>query len=452
MVSGVASMGGLLFGYDQGNMSEILEMPPFLEYFDHPNATHQGFITSILTFGCFLGALWSASLADHLSRKYAIVVGCIVFIIGSSLQTGAVNEAMMVVSRIIGGIGVGILSNIVPLFQSEISPPEIRGRLICLQQIAITGGIMIAFWIGYVCSKLETTAAFRIPLGVQIIPALVLLITILFMPFSPRWLADKGRDVEALKVLAKIRANGDTNNPFVVQEFNEIKATVREEREKAARSYFELFKYPVRRRILIGIGLQVCIQLTGINTIMYYAPKIFKQAGLSGTNAPLLAQGLNGVLNFLCTFPTTIYIDRWGRRSTLLYGAVGMVIAYVVMGTVMALYGQPFQDGERYKHSLFTRTKLLLKLQWHLSISLLPLMLSAGAQFVGSTLRRSFLCVFVPKGLQSLLLPTGSLTLSLLRLLQFWWNKSLGVYISCLPFSMCVHSYTYFCSAQRLRT
>ncbi|KAJ1919845.1 hypothetical protein H4219_001754 [Mycoemilia scoparia] len=345
MVCAVASLGGLLFGYDQGNMSEILQMPPFLEYFNYPNATHQGLMTSMLTLGCFLGALCSAYLADRLSRKYAIMVGCAVFIIGSALQTGAVNEAMMIVSRIIGGIGVGILSNIVPLFQSELAPPEIRGRLICLQQIAITGGIMVAFWIGYGCSKIKTTASFRIPLGVQIIPALVLMAAIMFMPFSPRWLIAKGRDEEACAVLAKLRAGGDLDHPMVIREFNEIKEVVTSEKEVESGSYLELVKHPVRRRVIIGIVVQAFLQLTGINTIMYYAPKIFKQAGLKGTDAPLLAQGINGVLNFLCTIPITVYIDKWGRRSTLMFGALGMVVAYIAMGTIMAVYGKPFQDG-----------------------------------------------------------------------------------------------------------
>ncbi|KAJ1916874.1 hypothetical protein H4219_003529 [Mycoemilia scoparia] len=345
MVAGVASMGGFLFGYDQGNMSEILQMKRFLSYFNEPDTLQQSIITSMLTLGCFLGALLAAPLADRISRKYTIVAACVVFIIGSALQTGSINQGMLIASRIIAGLGVGILSMIVPLFQSEIAPPEIRGRLVTLQQFAITIGIMVAFWIGYGSSKIDGTASFRLPLGIQIVPGLILLVSILFMPFSPRWLVDKDREDEALVVLAKLRAGGDTEAPHVLEEFNQIRELARKEKEISARSYLDLFRGNVRRRVLLGIGIQMLQQLTGINVVMYYAPKIFKQTGLTGDSAPLLAQGLNGCLNVLCTIPAILYIDRLGRRMTMIAGAAGMAISYLIIGVVMGTHGTPKEDG-----------------------------------------------------------------------------------------------------------
>ncbi|KAJ1664583.1 hypothetical protein IW140_005017 [Coemansia sp. RSA 1813] len=329
-VGGVSALGGFLFGFDTGLMSSILEMDYWKAYFHDPGSVGVGVIVSLLTAGCFVGSLCAGYLADKFSRKRTIMVACVVFSLGAAIQCGARNRAMLIVGRFIAGLGVGVLSMTVPVYQSEISPPHIRGRLVSLQQWAITWGLLVAFWIDYGCHFIKSDASWRIPIGLQIVPAIILFISMLFLPFSPRWLIDHDRFDEAQKVLARLRAGGDLNDSEVIQELDDIKEAVRVERETAVRSYMELLRFPIRRRIILGVVIQALQQLTGINVIMYFAPSLFKQSGLTGPNASLLAQGVNGVINMLATIPAILFIDRWGRRWTVMAGSLGCAITYFV--------------------------------------------------------------------------------------------------------------------------
>ncbi|KAJ1731677.1 hypothetical protein LPJ72_003813 [Coemansia sp. Benny D160-2] len=329
-VGGVSALGGFLFGFDTGLMSSILEMNYWKAYFGNPGSVGVGVITSLLTAGCFVGSLCAGYLADRFSRKRTIMVACVVFSLGASIQCGSRNRAMLIAGRFVAGLGVGVLSMTVPIYQSEIAPSHIRGRLVSLQQWAITWGLLVAFWIDYGCHFIKSNASWRIPIGIQIVPAAILFCSMMFMPFSPRWLIDHDRPDEAQKVLARLRAGGDMQDPEVVQELDDIKEAVRVERETAVRSYFELLRFPIRRRVALGVAIQALQQLTGINVIMYFAPSLFKQSGLSGDNASLLAQGVNGVINMLATIPAILFVDRWGRRVTLMIGSLGCAITYFV--------------------------------------------------------------------------------------------------------------------------
>ncbi|KAG0356037.1 hypothetical protein BG005_005047 [Podila minutissima] len=218
---------------------------------------------------------------------------------------------MLIVGRIINGVAVGLASMIVPVYQSEIAPRNIRGRIVSLQQWAITWGILIQFFIQYGCSKIESNAAFRIPWGIQVVPGVILLAGTTVFPYSPRWLADKGRMEEALEVLANLRAGGDKNDPEVVAEFREIEDAVNFDKTQAARSYAELFRKPAARRVFLGMTLQSWSQLTGMNVAMYYIVFIFQGAGITGEDANLQASSIQYVLNVLMTIPAILFIDRW---------------------------------------------------------------------------------------------------------------------------------------------
>jgi sugar porter (SP) family MFS transporter len=232
----------------------------------------------------------------------------------------------------------------VPLYLSELAPKEIRGRLISLQQLMITIGIMVAFWVGAGTNYLDTDAAWRIPLGIQIVPALILGVGAIFLPFSPRWLVNRGRNEEALAVLARLHSQGDKTDPRVVTEYEEIIAQVEHERAVSVSSYVELLKGTVRRRLILGILIQVFQQFTGINSIMYYAPTIFKQAGVGENSAALIASGVNGVLNVLATIPPILFLDRLGRRVVLISGALLMGSAMLLCGIVMGATAHVFKD------------------------------------------------------------------------------------------------------------
>ena len=253
---------------------------------------------------------------------------------------------MMVVGRFIAGLGIGALSMIVPLYQSELAPKEIRGRLIALQQLMCTIGLMVAFWVGAGTTHITGQASWRIPLGIQIGPGIVLLIGAMFLPYSPRWLLMKGRNAEALAVLAKLNSAGDETAPNVVAEYEEIIAQIELEKSVAVGSYLELFQGKLRRRMILGILVQVFQQFTGINSIMYYAPQVFEQSGISATSSALIASGVDGVLNVLATIPAVLFIDRLGRRSIMISGAIFMGVSMILCGIVMGAVGKVSIDAD----------------------------------------------------------------------------------------------------------
>ncbi|CAG8522643.1 5797_t:CDS:10 [Dentiscutata heterogama] len=314
----------------------------------------EGTIVSSFLAGCFIGALASGYFADRFGRRFSILGGSLIFAIGSVLQATSGTFAQLYIGRIVSGISIGILSMMVPLYQSEISPKEIRGRLVSLQQFSITIGIAVSFWIDYASAKIDSPAQWQIPLGIQCAPALLLAIGTTILPFSPRWLLDHDRDDEAVIVLAKLRANGDKNDPIVIEEYNEIKENVRFEREIAAKSYFELIKKGpenIRKRIILGVAIQAFQQLTGINAIMYYAPQIFTSAGL-GDSSSLLATGINGIVNMAATIPAILWIDTWGRKPTLTSGGILMGTFMLIIGIILAVHGSEYYDSAIGKHSL----------------------------------------------------------------------------------------------------
>ncbi|KAI8333275.1 general substrate transporter [Choanephora cucurbitarum] len=331
-VCAFAAIGGFLFGYDTGVISSILTMNRFqlkMAGVESLTSLQEGTITGLLLAGCFVGSLLAAPSAERFSRKITIIIGTGVFMVGAALQCGANGYAMMVIGR-----------------------AEIRGRLIALQQLMCTAGIMVAFWVGVGTDPLDSDAQWRIPLGVQIAPAIVLFFGAMFLPYSPRWLVSKGRNAEALEVLAKLHGNGDQTDPRVVGEYEDIVAQIELERSVAVGSYVELLKPKLRRRLVLGVLTQIFQQFTGINSIMYYAPTIFSQAGIGAHSATLIASGVNGVLNMFATIPAVLYVDRFGRRKILISGALFMAAAMLLCGIVMAATGKVTFDEATGKHGV----------------------------------------------------------------------------------------------------
>ncbi|KAG0164733.1 hypothetical protein DFQ28_009892 [Apophysomyces sp. BC1034] len=225
---------------------------------------------------------------------------------------------------------------VVPLYQSEVAPKEIRGRIVAVQQWSITWGIMISFWIQYGCQFIQTEAAFRIPWAVQAVPALVLLCGMWAFPFSPRWLADQGRMEEAITVLADIHGHGDRNHPRVQMEIQEIEAVIKFDREQASHRYTDLFKPGMMYRVSLGVCLQIWQQLTGMNIIMFYVVYLFEQAGIGNSQeATLLSSGVSYIVNVVMTVPAILFVDKWGRRPTMIIGALIMSIFLWTVGGVL---------------------------------------------------------------------------------------------------------------------
>ncbi|KAK0199886.1 general substrate transporter [Desarmillaria ectypa] len=339
IVGSFACIGGGLFGLDISSMSGVLSNDSYKNTFSHPGSGAQGAIVASMPAGSFLGALLVTQLADRFGRKSTVILSGLVWVIGSIIQCAAVNRGMLVVGRIISGISVGIASAVVPIYQSEITEPRIRGRLVSLQQWSITWGILIQYFIQFGCSYINGVASFRIPWGLQMIPAIVLSVGMLVFPESPRWLFDHGREKEALQVLADLHGGGDPNNELVMLEYEEIKEQVLFERTEGAKSYLDLLKPGMPRRVGLGMALQMWSQLTGMNVMMYYIVYVFQGAGITGRRGNLISASVQYVLNVALTVPAIIYIDKWGRRPMLLLGTLFMGFFLFLVGGLQGHFG-----------------------------------------------------------------------------------------------------------------
>ncbi|KAI9492037.1 general substrate transporter [Zychaea mexicana] len=357
-----ASLGGVLFGYDQGVISGVQEMETFMARFPMDSTTN-GLVVSILELGAWVGAWIVGYFADKISRKYSIVLFSVVFLLGSSIQGGAQNVGYMFGGRFVTGMAVGALSMLVPLYQSEIAPPEIRGSLVSLQQQAVTFGILISFWIDYGTQFISNEAQWRVPLCLQIAIGVILGVGILFFPFSPRWLASVGRDEESLRVLAKLR-RVPVDDPLAIAEWREIKATVEFDRRVQAEmypdlvqqgtrtaaikvnllGYVELFRKGMFNRLFIACAIMFFQQFVGVNALIYYAPKIFQSVGLTGDTVSLLATGVVGIINFVLTVPTVLFLDSFGRKPMLLAASAFMTCCMIIIAVIVGMFSDDWEN------------------------------------------------------------------------------------------------------------
>ncbi|GLB40833.1 putative major facilitator superfamily, sugar transporter (TC 2.A.1.1) family protein [Lyophyllum shimeji] len=339
VVGSFACIGGGLFGLDISSMSGVLNNKSYLKTFHTPGPNAQGGIVAAMPAGSLFGALLATQLADRAGRKKTIILAGLIWVIGSILQCASVNRGMLVVGRIISGISVGLSSAVVPIYQSEITAPSIRGRMVSLQQWSITWGILIQYFIQFGCSYIDGVASFRIPWGLQMIPALILSAGMTIFPESPRFLFDQGREEEALQVLADLHGNGDKANELVLLEYEEIKQQVYFERTEGAKSYLDLLKPGNPRRVMLGCCLQMWSQLSGMNVMMYYIVYVFQGAGLTGVRSNLIADSVQYVLNVAFTVPAIVYIDKWGRRPMLLAGTLLMGFWLCLVGGLQGRFG-----------------------------------------------------------------------------------------------------------------
>ncbi|KAG7445625.1 general substrate transporter [Guyanagaster necrorhizus] len=330
VVSIFASLGVFLFGYDQGVMSGIITGPHFIQFFGRPGPIQVGSMVAVLEVGAFVTSLAAGRVGDIIGRKGTLFIGALVFTLGGAVQTFTTGFAVMVVGRIFSGFGVGLLSTIVPIYQSEISPPNHRGALACVEFTGNIFGYAFSVWTDYFSSFIDSNMAWRIPLFVQCVIGAILAAGSLVLPESPRWLIDTDKDDEGLRVLADLHG-GDLDNVVARAEYREIKDKVIMERQSGeARTYAMMWK-KYKRRVLLAMSSQAFAQLNGINVISYYAPKVFEEAGWLGRQA-LLMTGINSLIYLLSTLPPWYLVDRWGRRPILLSGAVVMCLALCATG------------------------------------------------------------------------------------------------------------------------
>ncbi|KZO96244.1 general substrate transporter [Calocera viscosa TUFC12733] len=332
LITCFASLGVFLFGYDQGVMSGIITGPYFKAYFNQPTSAQIGTMVAILEVGAFVTSIMAGRVGDIIGRRRTLFWGASIFVVGGAIQSFTPGYGVMVLGRIVSGAGVGLLSTIVPIYQSEISPAEHRGKLACIEFTMNVGGYAFSVWTDYFCSYIPSHYSWRIPLLMQCVIGLILSIGSLIIPESPRWLIDTDQDVAGMEVLVDLHG-GDVDNEVAQMEFQEIKERVLEDRQNPERSYTIMWR-KYKGRVLIACSSQAFAQLNGINVISYYAPLVFEEAGWIGRQA-ILMTGINAIIYILATVPTWYLVDRWGRRAILISGGTIMGIALAMTGWFM---------------------------------------------------------------------------------------------------------------------
>jgi len=323
----ITALGGLLFGYDTGVVSGALLFVK--KDFGGLSEFRQELVTSLLLVGAVVGALTAGRVADRIGRRPTTAITAAVFVVGVLLAALTPTYPVLLVARIVIGLAVGSASMVVPLYIGEVVPPRVRGGLVSLNQLAITAGILVSYLIDY---GLSSTGNWRLMFGLAAIPAIALFIGMIFQAESPHWLIRQGRDDEARTVLRRVRDSGD-----IEEEIREVREV--SERQAGVR---ELVSRSVRPLLAVGVLLAVFQQITGINTVIYYAPSLLQGAGF-GNSAALLANVVNGAVNVGMTIVAVWLLDRVGRRPLLLSGTAGMAVGMTI--TALSFLGGSHLTG-----------------------------------------------------------------------------------------------------------
>jgi sugar porter (SP) family MFS transporter len=334
-VAAIAAIGGLLFGYDTGVISGALL---FIKDDLRAGTFAQSAIVSSLLLGAIVGALLSGYLADAISRRWTKVLSGCIYVVGALGCAFAVDVEMLVAFRVVLGISVGTASFVAPMYIAEVAPPRVRGGLVTFNQLAITLGILLSYLINFAFK--DVAGNWRWMLGLAAIPGAALAVGMLTVPHTPRWLLQKGREDEARRTLEELRENEEDGD--VEGEIGEIQDAIRREGET---SVGDLVKPTIRPLLVIGLALAIFQQFVGINTVIYYAPTILKDTGL--TNSASITQTVFiGVTNVVFTIVALLLLDRVGRRRLLLSGTVGLVVGLAILGVYFS--SSTLQDDAPY--------------------------------------------------------------------------------------------------------
>jgi len=329
LVAAIASLGGLLFGYDTGVISGAL---PFIKQDFALDPTMQGVATAAVLVGATLGAAAAGVLSDKLGRKRVILAVALLFVLGALGSALAPTLTTLLAARTVVGVAIGVASMLTPLYLAEISPKEQRGAIVSLNQFCITFGILVSYLADYALTGVAGN--WRWMLGLGCVPGAILFLGMLTLPESPRWLAGQGRNDEARAALKRTRALDD-----VEEELADLRTDLRRE-DGGIAPWSALVDARGRKPLIIGVALAVFQQVTGINTVIYYAPTIFQSAGLSSASVSILATAGVGLVNVIMTVVAMRLLDRAGRRALLLVGLAGMIVMLLVLAGGFALGGK----------------------------------------------------------------------------------------------------------------
>jgi SP family sugar:H+ symporter-like MFS transporter len=336
------AFGGFLFGYDIGVISGCLIMPDFIQRFGEVDASgnpflsrsRQSIITSLLSAGTFVGALAQAFTSDHFGRRGSILIWALIFTVGVAIQTGTnFSIVQITIGRFIAGLGVGAMSAIVPLYNGETAPKALRGSLLVLYQLQIICGIFLSYVLDLATHSIPNSASWRVPVGMQLVWGLILLSGIFFLPESPRHLIGTGRRKEARAVIAAL--NGVPEDDGLVDELvGELDFAIQAENEGGKATWLECFstRNYLWKRTINGMMLQFIQQLNGQNFYYYYGDTFFQSAGTQ--LSPYVIQVILGAVSVVGTIPALYLIESWGRRRSLLTGALMQAACAIIAGLV----------------------------------------------------------------------------------------------------------------------
>ena len=335
-LSVVAALGGFLFGYDTAVISGTIAQVTQLFQLD---ALQQGWYVGCALVGSIVGVLFGGILSDKLGRKLTMVISAVLFSTSALGCALSADFTQLVIYRIIGGVGIGVVSIVSPLYISEVAVAQYRGRLVSLYQLAVTVGFLGAYLVNYQLlawaesgtqlsvdwlNKVFITEVWRGMLGMETLPAILFFIIIFFIPESPRWLIVRGKELKAVNILEKIY-NSITE---AKSQLKETKSVLTSE----TRSEWSLLMKPgIFKAVIIGVCIAILGQFMGVNAVLYYGPSIFENAGLSGGDS-LFYQVLVGLVNTLTTVLALVIIDKVGRKKLVYYGVSGMVVSLILIG------------------------------------------------------------------------------------------------------------------------
>jgi sugar porter (SP) family MFS transporter len=323
----VAALGGFLFGYDTGVISAALL---YLTSAFHLSIQLQQIVVAALLLGAIVGVLVGGPLVDRIGRRRMLLLAAAVFCVGALVSAFTPNPAILIGARFFLGLAIGIASLVVPTYIAEMAPKQVRGRLVSLQQLMITVGIFVSYLVGYAFAD---SRGWRWMLGLAVVPGLVMLVGLIGLSESPRWLLARGRQDEARRIMLRSRTELETD-----EEIAEIKAVSDEERQLTFR---DLRSKQLRPAVMLGVMVAATNQLVGVNAVIYYTPTLLTRAGFGDSAAILSTVGI-GLVNVMVTVLALSLVDRVGRRPLLLGGTAVVVLDLVLLG---ALYLLPSQTG-----------------------------------------------------------------------------------------------------------
>lgn len=381
LTAAIAGLGGLLFGYDTGIIASALL---FIRSDFDLGSFEQGVVVSAVPIGAALGAVLASRMGDVYGRRRTIIGSAAVFVVGAVVCAAAPTAAVLVIARLVIGVGIGLASAIAPVYISEVAPPDIRGRLVSFFQLSVTIGILLAYLVGLAFDPID---GWRWMLGLGAVPAFALAAGMWRMPASPRWQMQTGRHLEARAVLERIRAGSEGE---IDAEIHDIEVSLQEE----SGGWSDLRRPVVRAALTVGVGLAILQQITGINTVIYYAPTIVEFTGIDSSASAILAAIGVGIVNVLMTLVAIRLLDRAGRRVLLLIGTAVMSLSLFTLG--LAFTGS---DTDTFSSVLAVGSLMtfvaafaisLGPIFWLLNSEIYPLRVRSKAASLGTTVNWTF--------------------------------------------------------------